>query len=162
MDIGSPELAINQNEIRQSIKPLQEKGIGVEIKEGKANAVFPEGTLPTPEQNVKITKYFNALSTEMVGVSVTSAAKIAEALEKYQNDPAYRKDMIMYGPSLEDDFAASRMKRLETARQEVTTAQMNTAPGMERVGAIKAATFARTHLPDLGLQTTINFLRAIR
>ena len=160
--LNTPEIVTNQNEIRGMIIPLQERGIGIEINEGKVNPIVPEGKLLTPDQRKKLSTYFNTIFQELGGIKPESASKIAEALEAFQNNDAYKKDLIMYGPSLEDDFAAERMNRLASARQEVTNAQMNTSPGQERIDAIKAATFARSHLPDLGLLTTINFLRSVK
>lgn len=158
----TPEIIINQNEIRGIIKPLQESGIGIEINERKINPIIPDGKTLTSDQIKNLSTHFNYIFQELDGVKSESALKIAEALNKFKDDDAYKKDLIMYGPSLEDDFAAKRTTRLASARQEVTNAQTNTAPGQERIGAIKAATFARTHLPDLGLITTINILRSIK
>ena len=160
--LDSPEIVTNPNEIKGMIKPFQEQGINVEINAGKVNPIFPEGRNLTPDQSKKLSTYFNNIFQELGGIKAESASKIAEALEKYKDNDAYKKDLIMYGPSLEDDFAAQRMKRLETIRGEITNAQMSTQPGLERMGAIKAATFARTHVADLGLLTTINFLRSIK
>jgi hypothetical protein len=160
--LNSPEIVSSPNEIRGIIKPFQVQGVDVEVNDGKVNPIAPEGKALTPDQSKKLTSYFNNIFQELGGVKPESASKIAEALEKYKDDDTYKKDMIMYGPSLEDDFAEQRMNRLETARREITNAQMNTQPGQERMGAIKAATFARTHLADLGLLTTINLLRSIK
>ncbi|OGM09747.1 hypothetical protein A2159_02870 [Candidatus Woesebacteria bacterium RBG_13_34_9] len=160
--LDTPEIVSNPNEIKGIIKPFQEHGINIVVSEGKINPILPEGKTLSPDQAKKVSTYFNNVYQELGGIRSDSALKISEALEKYKDNDAYRKDLIMYGPSLENDFAAQRIKRLETVRQEITNAQTNTQPGLERMQAIKAGTFARTHVADLGLLTTINFLRSIK
>lgn len=151
-----------QSMVRGILKPIQEAGVGVVIENGSVTLKLSDGVLITPDQDKSLTNYMNRIAPELSGVNAKSAGGVIGALEKFQADPAYAKDIIMYGPSLEDDFAAKRMERLASVRQAVTEAQMNSQPGPERVQAVKVATFARTHLPDLGLNTTINYLKALR
>lgn len=151
-----------QQTTRAILKPIQEKGVDVAIDQGKVAVISPEGLSITPDNKNFLTSYLNNILPELDGVSGSASKIISSALEKLVQDPAYTQDMIMYGPSLEPDYAETRMERLATARDLVTKAQMNTQPGPERIQAVKAATFARTHLPDLGLATTISYLNALK
>lgn len=162
MSLPSHELGFNPEVIRGVMKPLQEQGVGIEISAGRVVPVLPKDTKITADQIKTLTDYLNHIAPELSGINSRSAEVIATPLEGFQTDPDpnYNKDMIMYGPSQENDFVKKRMERLASVRQAVTEAQNATQPGPDRVGAIKAATFARTHLPDLGLKTVTNFIRA--
>jgi hypothetical protein len=159
--LGGEESVIDVNQVRGIMKSLQEQGVGIEIKDGVVNPSLPEGKTLTPDQTKTLTNYLNRIAPELAGINTNSAGIIAGALEKFQNDQSYRQDVVMYGPSPEDDFAAKRMERIANIRQAVTEAQTTSQPGPDRIGAIKAATFVRTHLVDLGLATTTNFVRAL-
>jgi hypothetical protein len=159
--LGTEESAIDTNQVRGVMKSLQEQGIGIEIKNGVVSPSLPEGKTITPDQTKTLTNYLNRIAPELAGINSNSAGIINSALEKFRNELPYRQDMVMYGPSLEDDFAEARMKRIAAVRQAVTEAQMTSQPGPERIGSIKAATFVRTHIVDLGLTTTENLIKAI-
>jgi hypothetical protein len=147
---------------RDILKPIQAKGVGITIDQGEVIMSLPENESISSDNEKSLATYLNSISSELSGVNESSAKAISSTLEGLKQDPKYSHDMIMHSPSLEDDLAKARMERLANARKMVTEAQMKTQPGPERVQAIKAATFARTHLPDLGLATTINFLNAVR
>lgn len=151
-----------QQTAREVLKPIQEKGVSISLDQGKVSITLPEESSITPNKEKSLSAYLDSISPELSGVGKSAAKVIASSLEALKEDPSYSKDMIMYGPSLEPDYAKTRMERLANARKLVTEAQLKSQPGPERVQAIKAATFARTHLPDLGLSTTINFLNAVK
>lgn len=138
--------------VRGELKASQEYGVKLTINNGR---IKPEG------MSGRVEEYMNQIAQELSGVEKEFVSDIIDTLKSFTDYPSFVKDMVHYGPSLENDFAKNRMDRLSVVRGAVTEAQVHTEPGLERFHSTKAATFVRAHLPDLGLKTTINYLELL-
>jgi hypothetical protein len=153
--------------IRGITKGIQESGLPIHLDPSQGFTVkAPEGSNISPQKLSQLQEFINQAAREpnknLLQVTPASASKVADALHRLAEKEGYTEDLVHYGPAIVGTVE-DRMKRLANARRLITETQQQTLRGdwKDKPGIIKAAIFARSHLPDLGVLIIINTLRAI-